>query len=47
MWKMDLTHMRERIQYTEYYEGGGHYDWHMDCGIGIQNQRKLTVTVQL
>lgn len=47
MWKMDLTHMRERIQYTEYYEGGGHYDWHMDCGIGIQNQRKVSVTVQL
>ena len=47
MWKMDITHMREQIQYTEYYEGGGHYDWHMDCGIGIQNQRKLSVTVQL
>jgi len=47
MWKMELTHMRERIQYTEYYEGGGHYDWHMDCGIGIQNQRKVSVTVQL
>ena len=48
MWKFDLTHMREAIQYTEYYgsqEGG--YEWHMDCGIGIQNQRKLSVTVQL
>ena len=47
MWKFDLTHMREQIQYTEYYGGGGHYDWHMDCGIGIQNQRKISVTVQL
>ena len=47
MWKMDITHMREAIQYTEYYEGGGHYGWHMDCGKGIQNQRKLSVTVQL
>ena len=47
MWKFDLTHMREQIQYTEYYEGGGQYDWHMDCGIGIQNQRKISVTVQL
>jgi PKHD-type hydroxylase len=47
MWKFDLTHMRELIQYTEYYEGGGQYDWHMDCGIGIQNQRKISVTVQL
>jgi len=47
MWKFDLTHMREQIQYTEYYEGGGQYDWHMDCGIGIQAQRKVSVTVQL
>ena len=47
MWKFDLSTMNEQIQYTEYYEGGGHYDWHMDCGIGIQNQRKVSVTVQL
>lgn len=47
MWKFDLSSMNEQIQYTEYYEGGGHYDWHMDCGIGIQNQRKISVTVQL
>jgi PKHD-type hydroxylase len=47
MWKFDLTQMREAIQYTEYYEGGGHYEWHMDCGIGIQAQRKVSVTVQL
>lgn len=47
MWKFDLHSMREQIQYTEYYAGGGQYDWHMDCGIGIQNQRKVSVTVQL
>ena len=47
MWKFDLSTMNESIQYTEYYGGGGHYDWHMDCGIGIQNQRKISVTVQL
>ena len=47
MWKFDLNTMRETIQYTQYYEGAGHYDWHMDCGIGIQNQRKVSVTVQL
>jgi len=48
MWKMDITHMREDIQYTEYYgtQNGG-YEWHMDCGQGIQNQRKISVTVQL
>ena len=47
MWKLDLSTMNEEIQYTEYYEGGGHYDWHMDCGTAIQNQRKISVTVQL
>lgn len=47
MWKFDLTHMREEIQYTEYYGGGGHYEWHMDCGTGVQSQRKMSVTVQL
>lgn len=47
MWKMDITTMPEMIQYTEYYEGGGQYDWHMDCGIGLQNRRKISVTVQL
>ena len=48
MWKFDLSTMNEQIQYTEYYgtqEGG--YEWHMDCGIEIQNQRKISVTVQL
>ena len=48
MWKFDLSSMNEQIQYTEYYgtqEGG--YDWHMDCGIEIQNQRKISVTAQL
>ena len=48
MWKMNITHMRENIQYTEYYgNNSGGYEWHMDCGRGIQNQRKLSVTVQL
>ncbi len=48
MWKFDLSTMNEEIQYTEYYgnnEGG--YEWHMDCGIEIQSQRKVSVTVQL
>jgi PKHD-type hydroxylase len=48
MWKMNITHMREEIQYTEYYDNNsGGYEWHMDCGKGIQNQRKISVTVQL
>ena len=48
MWKFDLSAMNEPIQYTEYYgaqEGG--YEWHMDCGVEMQNQRKISVTIQL
>ena len=48
LWKFDLSGMRESIQYTEYYgSNSGGYEWHMDCGAGIQSQRKLSVTVQL
>jgi PKHD-type hydroxylase len=47
LWGFDLYHMRELIQYTEYNGNGSQYDWHMDCGLGIQNQRKVSVTVQL
>ena len=47
MWKFDLTHMTERIQYTEYYEEGGHYGWHMDIGKNDNAGRKISVTVQL
>ena len=48
LWNFDLRSALESIQYTEYYgsnEGG--YEWHMDCGVDIQNQRKISVTVQL
>ena len=47
MWHFNLNAAREDIQYTEYPQNGGHYDWHMDCGHGIQKQRKISVTVQL
>jgi len=47
MWKFDLTAMPEAIQYTEYYADGGQYNWHMDCGVEMQNRRKVSVTVQL
>ena len=48
LWKFDLSVMNEPIQYTEYYgtQKGG-YGWHMDCGVEMQNQRKISVTVQL
>ena len=47
LWKFNLSHAEESLQYTEYLEGGGHYDWHLDCGHGIQAQRKISITVQL
>ena len=47
MWQFNLNAAREDIQYTEYHPVGGHYDWHMDCGHGIQKQRKISITVQL
>lgn len=47
LWKFDLHSMPESIQFTEYYEDGGHYDWHMDIGPNELSQRKISVTVQL
>lgn len=46
--KFQLTGFMENIQFLHYGDdiGGGHYDWHMDCGRGIAT-RKLTVIVQL
>lgn len=48
VWNFDLFGMPEDIQYTEYYEDGGHYDFHLDLGNEYPlNQRKISVTVQL
>lgn len=46
--KFDIYGLHESMQLLHYGEdiGGGHYDWHMDCGPGIAN-RKITVIVQL
>lgn len=46
-WNFDLYSMPEYIQYTEYGEGGGHYDWHMDLGHRNLSIRKISVTMQL
>jgi PKHD-type hydroxylase len=46
-WGFDLYSIRDSIQYTEYYEGGGHYDWHMDIGPFPINNRKISITIQL
>jgi PKHD-type hydroxylase len=46
-WQFNLYSMPEHIQYTEYYDDGGHYDWHMDMGAGVLSTRKVSITVQL
>ena len=46
VWGFDLHSILDSIQYTEYPEGGGHYDWHVDIGPGI-NHRKVSIVVQL
>lgn len=47
LWKFDITSMPEQIQFTEYYEDGGHYDWHTDIGSDFASIRKISITVQL
>ena len=47
MWKFNLHSVIDSIQYTVYYEGGGHYDWHIDIGPGSINHRKISCSVQL
>ncbi len=47
LWQFDIAGRLDSIQYTEYYEGGGHYDWHIDIGPAPINHRKISVTIQL
>lgn len=48
LWGFDMYDSKESIQYTEYYENGGHYGYHLDIGASMPlNQRKISVTVQL
>ncbi len=46
-WGFAINSIIDAIQYTEYYEGGGHYDWHMDVGNHPMNNRKISITIQL
>jgi len=46
-WGFAINSIIDSIQYTEYYEGGGHYDWHMDVGNYPMNNRKISITIQL
>jgi PKHD-type hydroxylase len=47
VWKFDLHSVVDSIQYTEYYDDGGHYGWHMDIGPHPINHRKVSITIQL
>ena len=47
LWKFNLYSIIDSIQYTVYYEGGGHYDWHIDIGPNLINHRKISITIQL
>lgn len=47
IWNFDLVSTVDSIQYTEYNEGGGHYDYHLDIGAGSASLRKLSLVVQL
>ena len=46
-WGFAINSIIDSIQYTEYYEDGGHYEWHMDVGDYPQNNRKISLTIQL
>lgn len=47
LWKFDLHGVIDSIQFTEYEEDGGHYDWHMDIGPNTINHRKISMVIQL
>ena len=47
LWGFSIASIDDSIQYTEYYENGGHYDWHMDMGSFPNNNRKVSITIQL
>ena len=47
IWKFELSSILDSIQYTEYYDDGVHYGWHMDVGPYPINHRKVSITIQL
>ncbi len=47
LWGFSLSSIIDNIQYTEYYEDGGHYGWHVDTGNYPLNHRKISITIQL
>jgi len=48
IWHFTINSMPELIQYTEYFEDGGHYDFHLDMGKGFPLCcRKISIAIQL
>ena len=47
IWKFDLHTAPEMMQYAEYKDDGGHFDWHPDLGPGDLSVRKVSITIQL
>jgi PKHD-type hydroxylase len=47
VFQFHLNSIIDSIQYTEYYDNGGHYGWHMDIGPHPINHRKISITIQL
>lgn len=47
IWGFKIHSIIDSLQYTEYLEGGGHYDWHVDIGPAPINHRKISIVVQL
>lgn len=47
LWQFELNGMQEQLQFGVYKGDGGHYDWHMDVGPGMAQQRKISIVLQL
>ena len=47
MWNYDIWGYHDSLQYTTYFDRGGHYDWHLDIGPGSISHRKISVVIQL
>ena len=46
-WHFEITKFSGPLQFTEYDALGSHYTWHMDWGPGTNNERKLSLSIQL
>ena len=47
MWHFDIVGLLEGVQYSIYYDNGGHYGWHIDMGSGFAEKRKISGVIQL